>query len=506
MSVFSELFPSGAALERCFLRTETGRTLSYAQVLERSAQLAHALVELGVRPGDRVAVQVDKSPEALLLYLATLRAGGVYLPLNTAYTAAELAYFLEDAAPAIFVCAPARLAALEPLARRLGVAAVDTLGADGAGTLTALARSCPIQFTSVPRAPEDLAAILYTSGTTGRSKGAMLTQQNLLSNARTLAMLWEFTPGDVLLHALPIFHIHGLFVAINVTLAAGSSLLFLPRFDVDAVLRRLPQASVMMGVPTYYVRLLKEPRLDAALTAGCRLFISGSAPLLIETHREWQARTGQVLLERYGMSETGMNTSNPYAGERVPGSVGLPLPGIELRITDPLSGAPLTGQEIGMIEVRGPNVFAGYWRQPEKTRQEFRADGFFITGDLGRRDARGYVYIVGRSRDLVISGGYNIYPKEIETEIDALPGVVESAVFGVPHPDLGEGLTAAVVRAAAPPAPLLGEAEALAALRTRLAAYKLPKRILFVDELPRNSMGKVEKKLLRERYAQLYAG
>jgi len=332
----------------------------------------------------------------------------------------------------------------------------------------------------------------------------MLTQGNLLSNAQTLAAAWRFTPRDVLLHALPIFHIHGLFVAINVTLAAGSSLLFLPRFEPELVLRHLAQASVMMGVPTFYVRLLRDARLDRALTAGCRVFISGSAPLLPDTHREWQARTGHVLLERYGMSETGMNTSNPYEGERVPGSVGLPLRGVELRITDPESGAPVAADEIGMIEVRGPNVFAGYWRQPEKTRQEFRSDGFFITGDLGRVDARGYLFIVGRGKDLVISGGYNVYPREIEAELDALPGVAESAVFGVPHPDFGEGVTAVVVRA--PAARTLGEAETLAALRARLAAYKLPKRILFVEALPRNSMGKVEKKLLRERYAQLYAG
>jgi malonyl-CoA/methylmalonyl-CoA synthetase len=438
----------------------------------------------------------------VLLYLATLRAGAVYLPLNSAYTAAELEYFLADAEPSLFVCAPERAAVLEPLAQRLGVRSVLTLGAAGEGTLCERARALPAEFATVPRAPGDLAAILYTSGTTGRSKGAMLTQQNLVSNAQTLAAVWQFTPEDVLLHALPIFHIHGLFVAINVTLAAGSQLLFLPRFDVDLLLRHLPSASVMMGVPTFYVRLLKDARLNRELTSACRVFISGSAPLLVETHQEWHRRTGQMILERYGMSETGMNSSNPYDGERIPGSVGLPLPAVELRITDARGGAVLAAGEIGMIEVRGPNVFAGYWRQPEKTRAEFRDDGFFITGDLGRIDARGYVTIVGRAKDLVISGGYNIYPKEIETEIDALPGVTESAVFGVPHPDFGEGVTAAVVRAAG--APPLSEGEALAALRVRLAGYKLPKRVIFVDDLPRNSMGKVEKKLLRERYAALY--
>jgi malonyl-CoA/methylmalonyl-CoA synthetase len=501
-SVFGELFPAGAGLQRPFLRTATGRLLRYQDALEQSAQIAHALRALGVQADDRVAVQVEKSPEALLLYLATLRIGAIYLPLNTAFTAAELEYFLADAEPALFVCTPQRQADLEPLARRLGVPAVATLGVAGDGSLLINAAGRAIEFETVTRAADDLAAILYTSGTTGRSKGAMLTQRNLISNARTLAALWQFTAEDVLLHALPIFHIHGLFVAINITIAAGSSLLFLPRFEPGLVLGHLPQASVLMGVPTFYVRLLRDARLNRELAARCRVFISGSAPLLIETHREWHARTGHVLLERYGMSETGMNTSNPYRGERVPGSVGLPLPEVSVRITDATSGHPLPTGEIGMIEVQGPNVFAGYWRQPDKTRAEFRPDGYFITGDLGRIDARGYVCIAGRSKDLVISGGYNIYPREIEAEIDRLPGVFESAVFGVQHPDFGEGVTAAVVRA--PDAPLLTEAEALQALRLRLASYKLPKRVIFVADLPRNSMGKVEKKLLRERYAGIY--
>ncbi|HEY6453552.1 MAG TPA: malonyl-CoA synthase [Steroidobacteraceae bacterium] len=499
--VFSALFPATAgALERAFLRTSDGRVLRYGEARAQSARLAHALVACGVRPGDRVAVQVEKSPEAVLLYLATLRAGAVYLPLNTAYTAAELEYFLADAEPALFVCAPEREGGLEPLARRAGVRAVLTLGPAGSGSLIARSASCPDHFETVARQDGDLAAILYTSGTTGRSKGAMLTQSNLVSNARTLAALWEFTAQDVLLHALPIFHIHGLFVAINVTLAAGSSILLLPRFDAGQVLRHLPDASVMMGVPTYYVRLLREPGLARALLAHCRLFISGSAPLLIETHREWTDRTGHTLLERYGMSETGMNTSNPCTGERVPESVGPPLPGVAVRITDAASGAPLPPGEVGMIEVRGPNVFAGYWRRPEREREDFH-DGFFITGDLGRLDARGYLFIVGRAKDLVISGGYNVYPKEIEAEIDALAGVLESAVIGVPHPDFGEAVTAVIVPvAAARPA----DEQVLAALRLRLAAYKLPKRLIFVDELPRNSMGKVQKKLLRERYAGLF--
>jgi len=499
--VFDELFPRGAQLQRDFLRTPDGRRLRYADALADSARLAHALEACGVRAGERVAVQVEKSPEALLLYLATLRVGAVYLPLNTAYTAAELEYFLADSAPSLFVCAPERHVELEPLARRAGVPAVHTLDAAGNGSLHSATANRPGEYSSVARADDDLAAILYTSGTTGRSKGAMLTQRNLVSNARTLATIWRFTAEDVLLHALPIFHIHGLFVAVNVTLAAAGSLIFLPRFDPGLVLRHLPEASVMMGVPTFYVRLLKDPRLDARLTARCRLFISGSAPLLTDTHAAWRERTGHALLERYGMSETGMNTSNPYDGERVAGSVGLPLPGVSLRITGP-DGAVLPAGDIGMIELKGPNVFSGYWQQPEKTRAEFRDDGYFITGDLGRIDARGYLYIVGRGKDLIISGGYNVYPKEVESEIDALPGVLESAVFGVPHPDFGEAVTAAVVRSEE--APPLGEAAALAALRVRLAAYKLPKRLLFMDDLTRNSMGKVQKKLLREQYADLY--
>ena len=500
--VFAQLFPRGEALQRQFLRTDGGRVLRYSDALEQSACLAHALVALGVRAGDRVAVQVEKSAEAVLLYLASLRVGAVYLPLNTGYTAAEVEYFLTDGAPALFVCAPERLSSLRALSQRAGVPALATLGADADGSLMSRARQCPTRFEDVARKPADLAAILYTSGTTGRSKGAMLTHENLFSNARTLALLWQFTAQDVLLHALPIFHIHGLFVAINVTLAAGSSLLLLPRFDVDLVLRQLPQASVLMGVPTFYVRLLKDSRLDRKLTAHCRVFICGSAPLLIDTHRQWLERTGHTLLERYGMSETGMNTSNPYAGERLPGSVGLPLPGVSLRITDVAGGTALAADQIGMIEVKGPNVFAGYWRQPEQTGADFSDDGYFITGDLGKVDARGYVHIIGRSKDLVISGGYNIYPKEIEAEIDALPGVCESAVFGVPHPDFGEGVTAVIVLTA--DAPALTEAGTLLALRQRLAPYKLPKRVFFADDLPRNSMGKVQKKLLRERYADLY--
>ena len=431
-----------------------------------------------------------------------MRLGAVYLPLNTAYTLAELEYFINDAQPRLFVGAPDRGAQLLPLLQRHSVPAWLSLGTDGmSGSLPDAARSQPGHFEDVERQASDLAAILYTSGTTGRSKGAMLTHGNLRSNAETLCSEWRFSATDVLLHALPIFHIHGLFVAVNVVLAAGASMLFLPRFDPAAVLEGLRQATVMMGVPTFYVRLLQSPLLDARLAAGMRLFVSGSAPLLAETHRQWRERTGHVILERYGMSETGMNTSNPYEGERLPGSVGQPLPGVQLRIVEPESGAALAAGAIGMIEVKGPNVFSGYWRMPDKNRSEFRADGFFITGDLGRIDARGYVYIVGRGKDLVITGGFNVYPKEVENELDSLPGVLESAVIGLPHADYGEAVTAVVVPL---PQTELSESELVAALRTRLAPYKLPKRVLLLDELPRNSMGKVQKNLLRERYAGLY--
>ena len=375
------------------------------------------------------------------------------------------------------------------------------MGADGkTGSLIELAARQPEAFADVARGPDDLAAILYTSGTTGRSKGAMLSHENLASNARTLASVWRFTDRDVLLHALPIYHTHGLFVATNTTLMAGSAMLFLPRPDADEMFRLMPQATVIMGVPTFYTRLLADARLTRETTKHIRLFVSGSAPLLAETHREWSARTGHAILERYGMTETNMNTSNPFDGARVAGTVGPPLPGVDIRITDPESGTPLAQGEIGMIEVRGPNVFKGYWRMPEKTRAEFRGDGFFITGDLGVIDDQGYVAIVGRGKDLVISGGFNVYPKEVEDEIDALPGVVESAVIGVAHPDFGEGVTAVVVKRAG----ALTEKDVIAALKQRLAAYKLPKRVLFVEDLPRNAMGKVQKALLRETHKDLY--
>jgi malonyl-CoA/methylmalonyl-CoA synthetase len=487
--------------QRLLLETDQGRRLSYADMSALVRRLAASLATLQVAPGDRVVAQVEKSPEAIALYLACLQLGATFVPLNTAYTLAELEYFLGDAAPGVAVVRPADREQIQQIAGRCGVRHVETLDERGGGSLFEI-DAAGTQLKDSRHDASVLAALLYTSGTTGRSKGAMLTRANLSSNALTLARAWRFTANDVLLHALPIFHVHGLFVAINTVLAAGSSMLFLPRFDADQAIRLLPRATVMMGVPTFYTRLLQHSGLNRDTVRNVRLFVSGSAPLLAETHREFHARTGQAILERYGMSETLMNTSNPYEGDRIPGSVGPPLPGVEVRITDPENGTPLTEPDaIGMIEVRGPNVFSGYWRMPEKTAAEFRKDGFFITGDLGKRDARGYVYIVGRGKDLIITGGYNVYPIEVELEIDALPGVNESAVIGVPHPDFGEGVTAVVVpkRNAT-----LDAASIRGALEQRLAKFKLPKRVVLVDELPRNTMGKVQKSALRERYRDLY--
>jgi len=491
---------AAAAREAVFIETAEGRRWTYGDMLEFSGRLAGALQGLGVTPGDRVAVQVEKSPEALMLYLACLRAGAVYLPLNTAYTLAELDYFIGDAEPRLVVVTPKAAEGVRTVAGKHG-AQVETLDEAGGGSLLVLAADAGADFPDAARGADDLAAILYTSGTTGRSKGAMLTHENLLSNALTLRDYWRFTGADRLIHALPIFHTHGLFVASNVTLLAGASMYLLPKFDAGEVLRLMENASVMMGVPTFYVRLLQHPGLTRTAAEGMRLFVSGSAPLLAETHRSFAERTGHAILERYGMTETNMNTSNPYDGERIAGTVGFPLPGVSLRVSEPETGRPVPDGETGMIEVKGPNVFAGYWRMPEKTAAEFRADGFFITGDLGKIDARGYVHIVGRGKDLVISGGYNIYPKEVESEIDAMAGVVESAVIGVPHPDFGEGVTAVVVREKGS---ALDEAAVLDGLRERLARYKQPKRVLFIDDLPRNTMGKVQKNVLREAYKDLY--
>ncbi|TCT08399.1 malonyl-CoA/methylmalonyl-CoA synthetase [Tepidamorphus gemmatus] len=491
-------FPAAATR---FLETADGAVTTYGDLERETAKLANALVGLGVEPGDRVAVQVDKSPRALFLYLACVRAGAVYLPLNTAYTLAELAYFIGDAEPSVVVCRPSVREAVAALPEAAGVRAVETLDADGSGSLADRAAAESAAFADVPRAADDLAAILYTSGTTGRSKGAMLTHENLWSNAEVLVDYWRFTGDDVLIHALPVYHTHGLFVATNTILAAGASMIFLPKFDAREVLSLMPRATSMMGVPTFYTRLLEMPELDREATRTMRLFVSGSAPLLAETHRAFEARTGHRILERYGMTETNMNTSNPYDGERRAGTVGFPLPGISVRIADPETGRELPRGEIGVIEVKGPNVFKGYWRMPEKTAAEFRPDGFFITGDVATIDADGYVTIVGRAKDLIISGGFNVYPKEVEGEIDAMEGVVESAVIGLPHKDFGEGVTAVVVLEKGAS---LDEASVIGALKQRLAAYKLPKRVFFVDELPRNAMGKVQKNVLRDTYAGTY--
>ncbi|EIG60376.1 MULTISPECIES: malonyl-CoA synthase [unclassified Bradyrhizobium] len=500
-NLFSRLFDGLDDPKRLAIETHDGGRISYGDLIARAGQMANVLVARGVKPGDRVAVQVEKSVANIVLYLATVRAGAVYLPLNTAYTLNELDYFIGDAEPSLVVCDPAKAEGLAPIAAKVK-AKVETLGADGKGSLTDAADKASSEFATVPRSNDDLAAILYTSGTTGRSKGAMLTHDNLASNSLSLVSFWRFTDKDVLIHALPIYHTHGLFVATNVTLFARASMIFLPKLDPDLIIKLMARATVLMGVPTFYTRLLQNAVLSRETTQHMRLFISGSAPLLAETHREWSARTGHAVLERYGMTETNMNTSNPYDGERVPGAVGFPLPGVSVRVTDPETGKELPRDEIGMIEVKGPNVFKGYWRMPEKTKAEFRDDGFFITGDLGKIDAKGYVHILGRGKDLVISGGFNVYPKEIESEIDAMPGVIESAVIGVPHADFGEGVTAVLVCNKGAD---VTEAAVLKALDGRLAKFKMPKRVFVVDELPRNTMGKVQKNVLRDIYKDLYA-
>ena len=478
--------------------------------LERaSAMLANLIESLDLPPASRIAVQVEKSVEAMLLYLATLRAGHVFLPLNTAYQSGEIQYFIENAEPAVVVCSPANFGWVSKIAFNAGTRHVFTLGDDRSGTLLQRAAHQSDQHQPALRGDDDLAAILYTSGTTGRSKGAMLTHGNLRSNALVLRDYWDWQPGDVLLHALPIFHVHGLFVAIHGALINGSKMIWLSKFDPRLAVSRLRDATVFMGVPTLYVRMLAEPSLTAAQASHMRLFISGSAPLLIETFHEWKARTGHTILERYGMSETIMLTSNPcgpdarHAGatERRGGTVGFPLPGVSLRVVDE-AGQAVASSEVGGIQVQGPNVFKGYWRMPEKTAEEFTADGFFKTGDVGRIDERGYVTIVGRSKDLIISGGYNVYPAEIEGFLNELPGVAESAVVGVPHADFGEvGVAVIVARAGAQPDP----EQLLTTLKQQLANFKIPKRCFVVSDLPRNAMGKVQKNLLREQHKNLFS-
>ncbi len=465
-----------------------------------SARYAGLLVSLGVQPGDRVAVQVRKSPQALFLYLGCLRAGAVYLPLNDAYQRFEIDYFLGDATPRLFVCRPQIRELAAELAAKTGVRHLLELDDEGRGNLVDGAASQPDTFTTLMRAGDDLAALLYTSGTTGRSKGAMLSHRNLVSNAEVLHRAWRFQPGDRLLHMLPIFHVHGLFVAIHCSLLNGTPMFFEPKFDAKRACALLPGATVFMGVPTYYVRLLAEPGFTRELCANIRLFVSGSAPLLKETFDEFKTRTGHTILERYGMTEGNMFTSNPYDGERRGGTVGFPLPGVSIRIADD-ENRPIKVGEIGQIQVKGENVFRGYWHMPEKTREEFTPDGFFKTGDMGKSDADGYISIIGRSKDLIISGGLNVYPKEIEEVIDAMPGVVETAIVGVPHPDFGEAVIAAVVRQDNEQGAALNEAGIIGALKGVLANFKVPKRVHFVESLPRNSMGKVQKSILRKQYS-----
>ncbi len=498
--LYDALFGQHTGQSTPFLHLPDGTTLTHADFLERAAQLANALIKCGLATGDRVALQIEKSVDALALYAACVQRGLVFLPLNPAYTAAEVSYFVSNSGARLLICDPVNADALRPVASDAG-ARIETLDTAARGSFATLAKELPTTSETVPREGDDLAAFLYTSGTTGRSKGAMMTQTNLLSNARTLTDLWQFTERDVLLHALPIFHTHGLFVATNVMLLAGGAMVFMPKLDVDALITAMPRATALMGVPTFYTRLLDHADFTSELTRHMRLFISGSAPLLAETHKAFEARTGHRILERYGMTETNMNTSNPYDGPRRAGTVGFALPDVELKVTNPDTGKTLPQGEIGVIEVRGPNVFKGYWQMPEKTAAELRPDGWFITGDLGLIDDLGYVQIVGRGKDLIISGGYNIYPKELEVILDDQPGVLESAVIGVPHGDLGEAPVAVLARAKGQdPDP-----EAiLKTLGTQLARFKCPRKVIVVDELPRNTMGKVQKNVLRADHADLF--
>lgn len=493
-ALFASRFPHDMAA--CCIETHEGLFYSWNDLERATAKIANLLTSLKLPKGSRIAAQVEKSPEALMLYLATIRAGYVYLPLNTAYRAAEIDYFVGNAEPAVVVCSPKNFGWVAQIAFKAGAKHVFTLGDRRDGSLLTRAAHQADTFETAPRLTDDLAAILYTSGTTGRSKGAMLTHGNLASNAEVLQNYWHWKKDDVLLHALPIFHVHGLFVASHGALLNGSKMIFLPRFDSTEVMRHLPRATVFMGVPTYYVRLLAEPGFDQKMCASMRLFISGSAPLLIDTFTEFTRRIGHTILERYGMSETTMLTSNPYDAQRKGGTVGMPLPGVSVRVANDES-LPCTVDAIGAIQVAGPNVFKGYWRMPEKTAEEFTADGYFKTGDLGKFDADGYLSIVGRSKDLIISGGYNVYPKEIESFIDEMDGVIESAVIGLPHQEFGEAVTAVVV---VTPNTVLSEADVITALKAKIANFKVPKHVFFLPDLPRNTMGKVQKNMLREHF------
>ena len=499
--LYDRLFGKYAGAETPFLILPDERVITHNAFLRMAARFANGITAMGLVAGDRLAVQVGKSPEALAVFAACAQTGVIFLPLNTAYTGAEIAYFVENSGAKLLLCDVKKEADLASVAAANG-ARLETLNGDGSGSFTEFCAALPEAFETVSRSADDLAAFLYTSGTTGRSKGAMLTQMNLLDNAEVLSKHWRFTAEDVLLHQLPIFHTHGLFVATNVCLVAGCAMRFYPGFDAEALIRDIPKATALMGVPTFYTRLLDDARFTKELTKGMRLFISGSAPLLAETHVQFEERTGHRILERYGMTETNMNTSNPYEGERRAGTVGFPLPGVELKVCDPQTGEALPQGEIGVIEVRGPNVFKGYWQMPEKTREELREDGFFITGDLGRIDEDGYVTIVGRNKDLIISGGYNIYPKEIELLLDEAEGVLESAVIGVPHPDFGESPVGVLVAKAGA---VLDTDAILKGLNDSLARFKQPKALVVVPELPRNTMGKVQKNILRETYKAMFA-
>lgn len=494
-TLYEALFAPHATNHSTFLKCDDGVELSYADFLKRAAQMAKAIVVAGLTPGDRIVVQTPKTRETLALYAAAIQAGGVYLPLNNAYTFDELSYFVHDSKPAVIVCDPKNEAEVSVLANHIG-AALLTLGLSG-GSLSEAADQQPEDFVTVPRREDDLAALLYTSGTTGRSKGAMLSHKNLLSNAQVLKDLWHISKEDKLVHALPIFHTHGLFVALNTSLLAGAQVRLIEKFDVDVLLAEIARSTLLMGVPTFYTRLLASPEFTRGLCKTMRLFISGSAPLLAETHRLFEERTGHRILERYGMTETNMITSNPYKGERIAGTVGYPLPGVEVKVTDAGSGASLGVREIGIIEVRGDNVFQGYWNMLEKTAEELREDGFFVTGDIGTKEADGRVSIVGRAKDIIISGGYNIYPKEIEDLLDDLASIDESAVFGVPHPDFGESVIAAIV----PCGDGLDIDQIKAELDHKLAGFKRPREYVVLTNLPRNTMGKVQKNTLRELYS-----
>ncbi len=496
-TLYDSLFAHHAGNKAPFLQLDDRQVVSYDAFLKRAAQIAHVLQNSGVSPGDRVVVQAPKLADTLALYAAAVQAGAVYLPLNTAYTLAELDYFISDAQPAMIVCDSTNETEVGKLAVRYG-AKLRTLGGD-TSSLSREADARPHEFETVDRAPDDLAALLYTSGTTGRSKGAMLSHQNLLSNAQTLAELWGITSDDRLIHALPIFHTHGLFVAMNTSLLAGAKVRLMEKFDASAIVEELPKSTLLMGVPTFYTRLLADDGFTKQITQGMRLFISGSAPLLAETHQAFETRTGHRILERYGMTETNMNTSNPYDSERRAGTVGMALPGTEVIVTNPETGETLPQGDVGMIEIRGPNVFKGYWQMPEKTAEELRENGFFITGDLGQYSADGYLSIVGRSKDLIITGGYNVYPKEIEDVLNDIDGVLESAVFGIPDSDFGEAIIATLVPE---PGAKLDVEQIAGSVKGRLSRFKHPRRYEIASELPRNTMGKVQKNLLRDQHTQ----